>query len=399
MRRIVLTVAILLCFRVCWGQVGGRDITGELSIERVVQIGNLTIAFVASARQNPHAYTTLEDGLRTKTAVIHERNSQTLWIDNLGNADLFVQSGDLIKGGQQDRMIANDMILGAGDTTRDLEVFCIEEGRSTKRGAEPIETFSASEERAPVPHLRVMAKHEMTAKLLVPHLGGLTAPDPQQLQMLEQIASLPQTIQIPDPAQLSIWRDVRELQSSLTKKLKDSVTKNASPTSLQLALERAEASDNVSGVRSRIMDIDLTDSCVGYLYAVGDRIEGGDIYGGHGLFARMWPKLARALAIQSVAMPSVSIPTAGSTVSAKAAPAMIDFEDYLSHRGAGAEITIPTNKGDADPENLNPEDTSMAAKHRSRSEVHVSESSQSYLFETYDTKYPTAWVHREYVTK
>ena len=133
--------------------------------------------------------------------VIHENNSQKLWIENRSDTDLFVQSSDLIKGGQQDRMVENDMIVPAHDTSLDLNVYCIEHGRSTKRGAEPVETFSASHWMAPLSHTRLVTQHALTEQLLTPHVGGLTAPDTNELNLLKSLESLPQPFGAVDAAQ------------------------------------------------------------------------------------------------------------------------------------------------------------------------------------------------------
>jgi hypothetical protein len=152
--------------------------TDSLMIHETFVYGNLSITLLTSPDQLHRNYLTLEQALSTHRAIIHENNSQTLWIENLSDSDLFIQSTDLIKGGQQDRMVANDMIVPARSESRDLHVFCIEQGRSTKRGDEPIETFSGSFEAAPMSHIRVVAKHDLTGMLLSPNLGWQTAPDP-----------------------------------------------------------------------------------------------------------------------------------------------------------------------------------------------------------------------------
>src|SRR5213079_28032 len=85
---------------------------------------NLTIFLIAAPESVHHPYITLEQALKTGRAVIHENNSQTLWVENKSDSDLFIQSADIIKGGQQDRMIASDMVLPAHDTSRELNVYC-----------------------------------------------------------------------------------------------------------------------------------------------------------------------------------------------------------------------------------------------------------------------------------
>jgi hypothetical protein len=57
---------------------------------------------------------TLQDGLELKRAVVHETSSVgTLTIENLSHdEELFIQSGDIVKGGKQDRTLLSDSIVG-----------------------------------------------------------------------------------------------------------------------------------------------------------------------------------------------------------------------------------------------------------------------------------------------
>ncbi len=215
----------------------------SLLVREPKSCGPLTVRTIDAESEVHHVYLTLEQALATGRAVIHENNSQQLWIENRSDTDLFLQSSDLIKGGQQDRMVANDMIVPAHDTSHDLNVYCIEHGRSTKRGSEPIETFSASHWMAPLSHIRLVTQHGLTEQLLTPHVGGLTAPDTDQLNLLKSIESLPQPFGYIDASQDAVWSDISNVQRELTTILKDSVTRNASPTSLELTLENNSLAD------------------------------------------------------------------------------------------------------------------------------------------------------------
>jgi len=55
----------------------------------------------------------------------------TLQIENTSNDTVFLMAGELVKGGKQDRVIAQDMILPPKSGKVDLPVFCVEQGRWT----------------------------------------------------------------------------------------------------------------------------------------------------------------------------------------------------------------------------------------------------------------------------
>ncbi|MDP4198129.1 MAG: hypothetical protein Q8922_01715 [Bacteroidota bacterium] len=277
----------------------------SLVVRSPVQHGRLAVYLIELPESGQQHYLTLDAALRSGRVILHENNSQTLWIENCSDTDLFIQSGEIIKGGQQDRMLASDMIVAAHDTSRELHVYCVEQGRSTKRGVEPIETFSASPEIAPVPHLRQIAEHELTAKLLTPHLNGLTAPDPEQARLFSSLSALPEFHQVVDAAQEAIWKDVEIVQSGLTRSLRDSVTRNTSPTSLELTLEHPSLASERRQFEADLLQI-VTDhpATCGSIYVFDGHIIGGDIYSSHSLFAALWPKLLRSLATQSLLVPT-----------------------------------------------------------------------------------------------
>ncbi len=52
-----------------------------------------------------------------------------LYIQNISNDTIFIMAGEVVKGGKQDRVIAQDMIILPGSEKIDLSVFCVEKGR------------------------------------------------------------------------------------------------------------------------------------------------------------------------------------------------------------------------------------------------------------------------------
>jgi len=336
----------------------------SLSLGEPVTFGGLTIWIVESKDKFHHTYLTLEEALQNHRAVIHENNSQRLWIENLSDTDLFIQSSDLIKGGQQDRMVESDLIISAHDTSHSLNVYCIEAGRSTKRGDEPVETFSSSEWMAPLAHTRLVARHELTGKLLTPNVGGMTAPDPEQLKLLESLGEIPRPFGVADAAQESIWNDVKVVQSGMTSALKDSVTRNQSPTSLELALDAKSVAERERQFEKKFAYTTHNNS-VGFIYAIGGKIRGGDIYGSHQLFEAMRPKLVRAASAEAM------IGGNSSPNSILTNEAVLDFIESARH-------------GKSTSEHPN-----------ARTLIEAIRSDFSYDFTAYDMKYGRAKVHEE----
>ena len=59
-----------------------------------------------------------------------------LAIRNLSNQDIYVQAGDIVRGGDQDRMISVDFIVPPKSGRMPIAAFCVESGRWSKRGNE-----------------------------------------------------------------------------------------------------------------------------------------------------------------------------------------------------------------------------------------------------------------------
>jgi len=85
-------------------------------------------------------YVPLKDALEKKKVEITEysRGSvNTLYIENISSDTIMVLSGEVVQGGKQDRVIAQDFILAPKSGKKDVSVFCVEHGRwQTKTGGD-----------------------------------------------------------------------------------------------------------------------------------------------------------------------------------------------------------------------------------------------------------------------
>ena len=86
---------------------------------------------------------TLEQALNQKKVLVHETNRvNELAVENISDEAIFIQAGDIVKGGNQDRMITNDFILSPHSGKLPIAAFCVEQGRWGQRGNEPVLQFS-----------------------------------------------------------------------------------------------------------------------------------------------------------------------------------------------------------------------------------------------------------------
>jgi len=106
---------------------------------------NLTIYLIhGNETIKPH-FLSLQEALERELAVVHETDQVgQLAIENRSTTeDLFIQSGDIVKGGQQDRVLQYDMMIPPGSGKVPLASFCVEQGRWSPRGKENSRKFTA----------------------------------------------------------------------------------------------------------------------------------------------------------------------------------------------------------------------------------------------------------------
>ena len=82
-------------------------------------------------------YMPLQEALQKKKIKITEKGNggsvNNLTIENVSSDTIIVICGDVIKGGQQDRIVQKDVVLKPKSGKQNLEVFCVESGRWAAR--------------------------------------------------------------------------------------------------------------------------------------------------------------------------------------------------------------------------------------------------------------------------
>ena len=83
--------------------------------------------------KNVGKYLSLPDAIQKKKVRITEKSNSgtvnSLTIENTGQDTIIVICGDVVKGGKQDRIIEEDMLVAPRSGKKNLKVFCVEAGR------------------------------------------------------------------------------------------------------------------------------------------------------------------------------------------------------------------------------------------------------------------------------
>lgn len=231
---------------------------------------NLSVFLVhraASAQNGIEAkrFISLAEALEKGTVTIHETGDVNLLAatNHSQKAFIFIQSGDIVKGGRQDRTLSQDLVLAPNSKKIPLDSFCVEQGRWRKRGTEKLDRFSSSAKGLSSKELKLAAKKAKS--------------------------------------QEAVWKAVEEEQGKLGRSIGKSVRSAASTTSLQLTLEDKDVEKTGRQYQDALLPVgrDKKD-VIGFAFAVNGKFNTADIYGYPALFQKLWPKLIEAAAYESM---------------------------------------------------------------------------------------------------
>ena len=210
-------------------------------------------------------FITLQEALVQKKVVVYETQSvNELAIENVSNDDVYVQAGDIVKGGQQDRMIGVDLIVPSRSGKLPIAAFCVEHGRWSGRGNEQVKVFSSSSDVASTREIKLAAKRSSS--------------------------------------QSGVWQSVRVAQDKLSTNVGARVNSQVSESSLQLAVENDKVRETADSYTKALGDIiNGSDDVIGYVFAINGKVNSADVYGSNALFRKLWPKLLKANAVEAIA--------------------------------------------------------------------------------------------------
>jgi hypothetical protein len=311
---------------------------GEYTLTGPYTHNNLTIYLVRGANrlQDKH-YLTLQEAMEKKLVVVQETGSvNELKIQNLSpDTDIYIQSGDIVKGGRQDRTIALDFIAPPKSEAMAINAFCVEHGRWTQRGAEDAVAFASSNNAVAGKDLKLAAKASTQA------------------------------------SQGEVWQQVRENQAKLTSNAQAPVIDPASPSSYQLTLENQKVRQTTEAYKNQLLHIiDDKPDAIGYVMVINGQLNSSDVYGSHELFAKLWPKMLDSAAVEAFA----------------------ELKKDQKFEPIKAE-TVVAAIVDADQA----KDASRAVT--PRVQLVTRETTKNVLFETRDKESTSPWIHRNYIAK
>ncbi len=261
---------------------------GDYRITGPYEFSNLKI-FLIHAPDAPDSlvYTSLQDAMVRDLVRVHETGDvNQIAIENVSEfEEVFVQAGDIVKGGNQDRVMAVDLVVPAKSGIVPIAAYCVEQSRWQARGAEPADHFTITDNVA----------HNAL------------------LQAIKDIGS-----------QIKVWVQVKAAQEQVGAGVARNISSEESATSLPLALENDAVQEATAAYTKNLYAVtERSDDVIGFVFAINDEIKSGDVYSSNMMFKKFWHRLLKAAAVEAVASPprsavareALSIETVGSFLS------------------------------------------------------------------------------------
>ena len=260
---------------------------------------NLSIYLIhREGRTGGPAPITLGEAMRQGIVQVVETGSvRRLKVRNLGDREVFIQAGDIVKGGKQDRVLLTSLIVPPNSGYIPIGAFCVEAGRWARRGRENVMAFSTSAYRMPSRAGKIA---------MMKGMGYETAPGAGRLERLRErwpglrISQGPRRHMGSD-YQGDVWRSVDAVQKALGHAVRAQVADRRSRTSLQLSLENKRLASAVADYEKTLGGLSAKHpDAVGYVFAVNGRINSGDEFESAGLFRKLWQRQLKAAATEAI---------------------------------------------------------------------------------------------------
>jgi len=260
----VLCLFAMLAVLVLTGGVSAQD---TYRISQPYTYKNLTIFLIHGKDESSGKnILTLQEAMEMKVLRVYETDDvNELEVQNISKYyDVFIQSGDIVKGGKQDRVLAVSLIIPATSGRISIEAFCVESGRWEKRRNEEVGQFSSSNDRLVTKDLKLAANKSSD--------------------------------------QSEVWAKVSEAQARLARNVGGSVAAADSASSLQLSLENRKVTATTADYLKNLQAIIAGKSdVIGYSFSINGRLNSADIYSSNALFKKLWAKMFKATTIEAIA--------------------------------------------------------------------------------------------------
>ena len=318
------------------GKPGGTTAAAATRISGPYTHDNLAVYFVHGPSAPGRVPLTLAEALEKGSVRVLETGVvNTLEIENTGDDEVFIQTGDIVKGGKQDRVLTTSIVVPPRSGRVPIGSYCVEQGRWAARGTESASAFGLSRDVLPSREAKLAINKPVAMKspLASARQRVPSYTEPQANVALEQRSG--PAVGDTGSRQSEVWQEVAKTQMKLAAGLQtSSVASTESKSSLQLSLENQKLKEARAAYLAALQDKATVESdVIGLVFAVNGKLNSADVYPSSGLFAKMWPKLLNASVTEAIGERNVA--GADPAVKASTSPAVADVAAFLAAAEAG----------------------------------------------------------------
>jgi len=237
------------------------DLTDGMRVSPPVTYKNLAVYFIHSDTRDDQEYLTLNDGLKQGLVVVTEKKNEQvseLLINNKSDKPLFLQEGDRVTGGKQDRMIYSSLVIKPKSGVMPIPTFCVEQSRWT-----------------------VGEKGKSFAHNVNPALASNAVRNASKLAK----------------NQGEVWRQVGNSKAQLQL----AIGNQDQTTSLNESLDSKKATESLKPFVDALKNAsDKHDDLVGVAFAIDGHIQEINVYPGCSLAKQVYPRLLQTYALDAI---------------------------------------------------------------------------------------------------
>jgi hypothetical protein len=214
---------------------------------------------------------------------------------NTSNKPLYLMPGEIIVGGQQDRVIGTEVVLQPSKEPQTIDVFCVEHGRWRNRDATELAGY--------VNAGRLNTNAYAVADLVVPVAPEAANPEKaaEQAAQGKFVASVGR---LNKGSRLAVQEanDQGKVWSEVSKEnAKSGVASETTTGAFTKNYADNDTLKKLQPLMEKIKDpVGQTENIVGVVVAVDGKIDSMDVFQSTPLFRQLWPKLLKSYALDAV---------------------------------------------------------------------------------------------------
>lgn len=316
------------------------DFLDDFTFSEPINYNNLQVFMISGeSHTDAEEYVPLGRAMEEDYVKLKETSDvNELKITNHSEETIYINAGDIVKGGKQDRTLAYDMIIEPKSRGVKLSSFCVESGRWEQRGGEDAANFSYSTKSLTSRDLKISSKK--------------------------------------DNEQGAVWEGVADQQEKLSYNISSvndaavDVKSSESESSLELTLDNEELAEIRRRYLKAFANIKV-EEFIGFAYAINGELYNVDLYNNKALFAELFDKLLTAAVVEAIAELDTK---------------QTSFK-YITVKDVKASLQMDKNSEET-AEDLN-----------KRTRWLSKEDADKVIFTSADKKLESEWVHRNIIIK